>query len=160
MSKLSRLRDIAIMSILPILVLVTWEVVVRQRMVSTFLLPSVGQVIMRLWSDLQSGEIAHSTMGTVVRLATSYSIATVLGIVLGVSMSRVRSIRWLLDPLISIAYPTPKISFLPILVLWLGVFDKPKITISIFSCIFPIIAGTWAGTQSVDKYLVWSAQNL
>lgn len=160
MSWISRLRDITLMSVLPVLVLVGWEFAVRQQIVSTFLLPSVGQVAVRLWTDLQSGEIVESTIGTVVRLATSYSIAAVLGVVLGVLMSRVLTVRWLLDPLISIAYPTPKISLLPIFVLWLGVFDKPKITISVFSCIFPIIAGTWAGTQSVDKYLLWSAQNL
>ncbi len=83
-----------------------------------------------------------------------------IGVALGVMMARIRFVRWVLDPLISIGYPTPKISFLPIFVLWFGVFDKPKIIISVFACIFPIIAGTWSGTQAVDKYLLWSAENL
>jgi ABC-type nitrate/sulfonate/bicarbonate transport system permease component len=31
---------------------------------------------------------------------------------------------------------------------------------SIIACVFPLIAGTWSGTQGVDKYLIWSAENL
>ena len=75
-------------------------------------------------------------------------------------MSRVKAVQWFFDPIISIGFPAPKISLLPIFVLWFGVFDEPKIVMSVFSCVFPIVAGTWAGTQSVDKYLLWSAENL
>jgi ABC-type nitrate/sulfonate/bicarbonate transport system permease component len=79
---------------------------------------------------------------------------------LGILMASLRVARWFLDPILSIGLPAPKIAFLPIFVLWFGVFDMPKIIMSIVACIFPIIAGTWAGAQSVDKYLVWSAENL
>lgn len=156
----ARLRDLVLMSILPVALLALWEVSVRQHLVSTFLLPSIGQVVQRIGADLSSGDLLQATVGTAMRLVASYAIAAVSGVVLGILMSRIFFIRWFLDPVISIAYPMPKISLLPIFVLWFGVFDKPKIVISAFACVFPIIAGTFAGTQGVDKYLVWSAENL
>ena len=81
------------------------------------------------------------------------------GVVLGVLMARVRSVRWFLDPLVSVGFPAPKISFIPIFVLWFGLSDLPKIMMAVFSCVFPVITATWAGTQDVDKYLIWSARN-
>ena len=160
MTPAQRLANLAWMALLPILVIVIWEVTARMALVSTFLLPSFSRVVMRLFHDIGSGEILVQTGYTLARLVVSYGIAAVLGVALGIMMARVRVVRWLLDPIISIGFPSPKISLLPIFVLWFGVFDKPKIVISVVSCIFPIIAGTWAGTQGIDKYLLWSAENL
>lgn len=155
-----RLANILIGAILPLAVIVAWEIAARGRLVSPFLLPPFSRVATRLWQDIVSGELPALTGQTLVRLAISYSVAVVLGVVLGIAMAQVRLARWLFDPVVSIGLPTPKIAFLPIFILWFGVFDTPKIMMSIVSCIFPIVAGTWAGTQGVDKYLIWSAENL
>jgi ABC-type nitrate/sulfonate/bicarbonate transport system permease component len=155
-----RLTNILIGAILPLVVIAAWEIAARNRLVSPFLLPPFSRVATRLWQDTMSGELPSLTGQTLIRLAISYSVAVVVGVVLGIVMARVRLARWLFDPVVSIGLPTPKIAFLPIFILWFGVFDTPKIVMSIVSCIFPIIAGTWAGTQGVDRYLVWSAENL
>jgi ABC-type nitrate/sulfonate/bicarbonate transport system permease component len=147
-------------AILPLAIILLWEIAARGRYVSPFLLPPFSKVAQRLWADLASGELPELAGQTFWRLAISYVIAVAGGVVLGILMARIRVMRWLLDPILSIGLPAPKIAFLPIFVLWFGVFDKPKIIMTIFACIFPVIAGTWSGTQGVDKYLVWSAQNL
>lgn len=155
-----RLANAASMAALPILVIIAWELVVRYDLVSTFLLPSFSQVVVRLYYEIASGEILRSAGSTVTLLVVSYLLAAVIGVVLGILMSRIRIVQWFFDPIISVGFPAPKISLLPIFVLWFGVFDEPKIVMAVFSCVFPIVAGTWAGTQSVDKYLLWSAENL
>lgn len=153
-------QNVLLGALIPLAVIASWEIASRGRFVSPFLLPPFSKVAARLWTDLVSGEIPEQTGRTLVRLAISYSVAVVSGVVLGILMARTRFVRWLFDPVISIGFPAPKIAFLPIFVLWFGVFDTPKIVMSIVSCIFPIVAGTWAGTQGVDKYLIWSAENL
>jgi ABC-type nitrate/sulfonate/bicarbonate transport system permease component len=155
-----RLYDIVLGMIVPVAIIVLWEVAARQRLVSPFLLPPFSRVAEHLWQDIKSGELFALTGQTLLRLAISYSIATAAGVVLGLLMARLRVVRWLLDPVVSIGFPAPKIAFLPIFVLWFGLFDAPKIAMAIVACIFPLIAGTWAGTQGVDKYLIWSAENL
>ena len=64
-------------------------------------------------------------------------IAAVGGVVLGMAMSRKAVARWFFDPIISVGFPMPKIAFLPVMILWLGVFDVSKITMIVFDAIFP-----------------------
>jgi ABC-type nitrate/sulfonate/bicarbonate transport system permease component len=54
----------------------------------------------------------------------------------------------------------PKIAFLPIVILWLGVYDVSKISMVVFDAIFPVVTATVAGLAAVDKELIWSAQNM
>lgn len=155
-----RLQSLFEVAAIPAIVLIAWEVAANSGWVSGYLLPPFSAVVARILDTLASGEILAAAGETLKRLAISYVIAGALGVTLGILMARVRFIRWLLDPIVSIGFPAPKIAFLPIFILWFGVFDAPKIIMAIVSCIFPVIAGTWAGTQGVDKHLIWSAQNL
>jgi ABC-type nitrate/sulfonate/bicarbonate transport system permease component len=54
----------------------------------------------------------------------------------------------------------PKIAFLPVIILWLGVYDTSKITMIVFDAIFPVIAATMIGIQGVERELLWSARNM
>ncbi|MGB6509421.1 MAG: ABC transporter permease subunit, partial [Xanthobacteraceae bacterium] len=63
-------------------------------------------------------------------------------------------------PIISVGFPMPKIAFLPIIILWLGVYDVSKISIVVFDAIFPVVTATLAGIAAVDKELIWSALNM
>ena len=51
------------------------------------------------------------------------------GILIGVAMSRNVIANWFFDPIVSVGFPMPKIAFLPVVILWLGVYDVSKITI-------------------------------
>ncbi len=75
-------------------------------------------------------------------------------------MSRSKLVRWFFDPIISVGFPMPKIAFLPIIILWLGVYDVSKISIVVFDAIFPVVTATLAGIAGVDKELIWSARNM
>jgi len=54
----------------------------------------------------------------------------------------------------------PKIAFLPVIILWLGVFDVSKITMIVFDAIFPVIAATLVGIRGVEREFLWSARNM
>jgi ABC-type nitrate/sulfonate/bicarbonate transport system permease component len=75
-------------------------------------------------------------------------------------MSRNAIARWFFDPLISVGFPMPKIAFLPVVILWLGVFDISKITMIVFDAIFPVVAATVIAIQGVERELIWSARNM
>jgi len=144
----------------PLVVLVAWESFARSGFVSAYLLPPASAVALRLAEAVWSGEILREGGRTLVRMLVGYVLAAALGVALGVLIARVRVVRWFMDPLVSIGFPAPKISFLPIFILWFGLFDLPKIVMTVFACVFPVITATWAGTDGVDKYLIWSAQNM
>jgi len=139
---------------------VVWELVARIGAINPFLLPRPSLIFDQLQFEFMSGELMREVQGTLLRMFAGYSVAIVIGVPFGVLLARVWPVRWFFDPLLSIALPMPQIAFLPIFILWLGVGDQSKIALIVFTSLFPIVVQTWAGTDSIDKYLVWSAQSL
>jgi len=150
-----------IMAWLPLIVLlVAWELATRSGLVTPFMLPPLSAVFGRIMDDAASGEL-WTTIGTTLwRALAGFGISAVLGIALGILISQYKTVRWFFDPIISVGFPMPKIAFLPIMILWLGLFDVSKITMIAFNAIFPVVTATIAGIEGVEKQLIWSAQNL
>jgi ABC-type nitrate/sulfonate/bicarbonate transport system permease component len=146
-------------AIVPLLVLVVgWEAASRSGIVTPFLLPPISAV--RVWRDASSGELAINLGQTLFRSLVGFAIAGVGGVVLGILMTRQRLVRWFFDPIVSVGFPMPKIAFLPIFMLWLGLYDFSKISMAVFNAIFPVITATIAAAEGVDRQLLWSARSL
>jgi len=143
-----------------VLLLVAWELIARSGKVTPFMLPPLSAVIERIYGDAISGPLWINLGVTLLRAMAGFFIATAAGIALGAAMSRLRPVRWFFDPLISVGFPMPKIAFLPIIMLWLGVYDVSKISMVVFDAIFPVVTATLAGLAAVDKELIWSARNM
>lgn len=148
-------------AIVPILVLVVgWETASRSGVVTPFLLPPISAVLDRVWQDALSGELAVNLGLTLFRSLLGFAIAGAGGVVLGILMARRRWVRWFFDPIVSVGFPMPKIAFLPIFMLWLGLYDVSKISMAVFNAIFPVITATIAAAEGVDRHLLWSARSL
>ncbi len=143
-----------------ILVLVAWEAYARSGAISSFLLPPLSVVLERVWQDTLSGDLAFNLGATLYRGLLGFAIAAAAGVAVGILMSRSRAMRWFFDPIVSVGFPMPKIAFLPIFMLWFGLYDTSKITMIVVSAIFPVITATLVATQGVDKELLWSARSL
>jgi taurine transport system permease protein len=137
-----------------------WEILARTGVFNQYLLPPFSIVFQRVVTDLLNGNFFINASYTLYRALAGFSIAATLGIVIGVSMTRFRIVRWFFDPLVSVGFPMPKVAFLPVFMLWFGAYDASKITLIAFAAFFAIAANTIAGTQGVDRFLVWSARSL
>jgi ABC-type nitrate/sulfonate/bicarbonate transport system permease component len=142
------------------MLLAAWDLTARLGWVAPFLLPPFGEVIVRVAEDATSGELAVNAALTLYRALVGCGLAALIGIPLGIVMARVAVARWFFDPLVSIGFPMPKIAFLPIFMLWFGLYDASKIAMIAFSSVFAIVAATVAGTRGVDRFTVWSARAL
>ena len=143
-----------------VLLLAAWEILARSGTFTPFQLPALSRVLERIWDDAISGDLAINTALTLYRALVGFLIAAIGGIVLGMAMSRNTVTRWFFDPIISVGFPMPKIAFLPVVMLWLGVFDISKITMIVFDAIFPVVAATIIAIQGVERELIWSARNM
>jgi len=139
---------------------IAWELFARSGAVTPFMLPTLTTVLERMWIDAASGELWQNLGLTLYRALTGFAVAAIAGIGLGFAVVYSRAARWLLDPLISVGFPMPKIAFLPIITLWLGFHDLSKISMVVFDAIFPVITATIAATMAVERELLWSARNL
>ena len=143
-----------------VIVLALWEITTRTGVFNNFLLPPLSEVLVRGYHDLISGELPRQALATAYIAVVGFALAAVAGVVGGVLMAMSATVRRIMEPVISVAFPIPKISFLPIFILWFGLDNMPKIMMIAFTCIVPIISATYLGTATVDKYFLWSARNL
>jgi ABC-type nitrate/sulfonate/bicarbonate transport system permease component len=140
--------------------LVVWELLARSGLFTPFQLPRFSDVLARIWHDALAGDLALNTAVTIGRAMLGFAIAAVGGVLLGVAMSRLALARWFFDPIVSIGFPMPKIAFLPVIILWLGVYNTAKMTMIVFDAIFPVIAATVIAIEGVERELIWSARNM
>lgn len=140
--------------------LAVWEISARLQIVSPYLLPSLADVLLRIWTELCDGILLTNLIETLRRAMLGFAIAVVVGVPLGMLLARSTTAEWLIGPLVSLGFPLPKITFLPIFILWFGVHDTSKVIMVVCDAIFPIITATIAGVQGVERQIVWSARNL
>jgi ABC-type nitrate/sulfonate/bicarbonate transport system permease component len=151
----------AILRSTPIVILaIAWEMLSASGAVTPFQLPRLSTVLARIWTDAVAGDLALNTTLTLYRALAGFAIAAVAGVILGMAMSRNAGVRWLFDPIVSVGFPMPKIAFLPVMMLWLGVYDASKIAMVVLDAIFPVVTATMAGIAGVDRHLLWSARNM
>jgi ABC-type nitrate/sulfonate/bicarbonate transport system permease component len=151
-------RLLPFVSVLSLFVL--WEGLARSGHFNSYLLPPLDAVARRLFADFAGRDFYLACVLTLYRAVAGFSIAAVLAVSIGILMARSRLVHWFFDPIVSIGFPMPKVAFLPIFMLWFGAYDASKITLIAFASFFVIAANTYAGTQGVDRQLVWSARSL
>jgi ABC-type nitrate/sulfonate/bicarbonate transport system permease component len=151
---------LALRSVAIVLLLVAWEFAARSGAVTQFMLPPLSLVLDRIWTDAVAGDLLINTGLTLYRALVGFLIAAAGGILLGVAMSRNVAVNWLFDPIISVGFPMPKIAFLPVVILWLGLYDVSKISMVVLDAIFPVVTATVIGIKGVERELIWSARNM
>jgi taurine transport system permease protein len=139
---------------------IAWEVFARSGAVTPFMLPPLSAVLARIWNDLLGGDLMLNTALSLYRALAGFAIGAVFGIGLGMAICRNVLARWFFDPIISVGFPMPKIAFLPVVMLWLGVYDVSKITMVAVEAIFPVVTATIVGIRGVERELLWSARNM
>jgi ABC-type nitrate/sulfonate/bicarbonate transport system permease component len=157
------------MSCFPIvLVLVIWDQATCVRgtacidhpFTTPFLLPNPLIIAQRIWADAASGDLVLNVGLTLYRAFVGFIIASTTGVILGILIARNNWVHWFFDPIISVGFPMPKVAFLPIFMLWFGLYDTSKIALVIFDAMFPVVTATIAAAQGVDRYTLWSARML
>jgi ABC-type nitrate/sulfonate/bicarbonate transport system permease component len=154
------LRHLLLQFSLIILLLSVWLVAGRLQLVRPFLLPPLPDVVSRFVSDIASGAFFLNAGLTLYRAVVGFALACAIGVPLGILIALVGTMRWFWEPLISVGFPMPKIAFLPIFMLWFGLYDISKIIMVAFAAVFTVVAAAEAGTRGVDKILVWSARGM
>ena len=140
--------------------LIAWELFARSGAVTPFMLPPFSAVVERIVDDAAGGELFRNLGVTLWRALAGFAIAAVAGVALGAAMARNAVVRWFFDPVVSAGFPMPKIAFLPIIILWLGLYDVSKITMVVLDAVFPVVTATIAGIAGVERELLWSARNM
>lgn len=142
-----------------VVVAVLWELAGALGLLPRTLLPP-SEILGALYELAASGSLLPAVTATVRRQVSGFLIGATSGVVLGLVAGLYRWAEDVLDTLVSVTYPVPKIAIFPLAVLWLGFSDAPRILIISMTCFYPTFINTLAGTRSMDPRFIWVALNL
>ncbi|WP_104656436.1 ABC transporter permease [Ralstonia insidiosa] len=140
--------------VLPIVALLCWEGAVRAGWIAANLLPPPSELAATL-RELVTGDAlpAHIAV-SVVRVLAGFAMGAVLGIVLGTAVALNRWTAALLDPTFQALRAIPSLAWVPLLLLWLGIDEAPKVVLIAIGAFFPVYVAAQAGIRNVDRKLV------
>jgi ABC-type nitrate/sulfonate/bicarbonate transport system permease component len=134
-----------------------WEVIARAGLVRPIFLPAVSTVLGQGVALLLTGHVVDALLVSLWRGSAGLVLAAAVGVAVGIAMTRLPWLRALCDPLVAVAFPSPKITFLPIFILWFGIDHTGKILLVAFTCVFPMILSAYHGAAMVNRAWIWSA---
>ena len=114
------------------------------------IIPSPLLVYSNMDSEFWLGMIIHIAH-SLWRLFLGMSISVIIGLILGLLLAQREVIGKLLDPFIYLTYPIPKMAFLPVVMMLLGLGNPTIITMIILIIVFQIIINVRDGIRSIPE---------
>lgn len=140
--------------LLPIAVALLWEATVRLGLAQGRLVPPPSRIVATLWALAQTGELWTHTWMTLWRVLVGFVTGAAAGIVLGALSGSSKTVRQLLDPTLQALRAIPSIAWVPLFILWLGIFEASKVALIAVGVFFPVYLGIAGAILSVDRKLV------
>ena len=140
--------------VLPVALAVAWEFIVRIGWASGRLAPPPSVIFNEFVELARTGDLQSNTLVTLGRVAAGFGFGVIVATVLGAAAGYSPLVRRLLDPSLQALRAIPSIAWVPLFVLWLGIFEASKITLIAVGVFFPVYLGVMGAIQSVDRKLV------
>ena len=156
--KLARLNGL-VPWLMPIAVIVGWEIASRSGWLSSRILPEPFAVATAAWNLLKSGELARDVAISTGRALAGLAIGGSLGLALGLLTGTFRTAETLLDTTLQMVRNVPPLALIPLVILWFGIDESAKLFLVAIGVFFPIYLNTYHGIKSVDADLVEMARS-
>jgi sulfonate transport system permease protein len=140
--------------VLPVSLAVAWELAVRAGWSNGRLVPPPSVIWNTLVELAQSGELWLHVRATVGRVAAGFAFGVVAGTLLGAICGYSMLSRNLLDPTLQALRAIPSLAWVPLFVLWFGIFEQSKIILIAVGVFFPVYLGVMGAIMSVDRKIV------
>lgn len=140
--------------ILPTFLVIIWEISVRVGIFPANLLPAPSTVVYTLIDLATSGELFHHIGITLYRVFVGFFIGSIFATILGSLTGYSRSIHQLLDPLLQALRNIPSLAWVPLFILWMGIYETSKIALIAVGVFFPVYLSLMSAIQGVDRKLV------
>ncbi len=164
----ARLNSQGVQRLIPVLVIlagvVLWQLVTVFQLVPSLFLPSPTTVLQNLQTLITVG-LAQQTLFTdvwisVARVGVGFLAAVAIGVPLGILMGWNDVIFKIIDPFMQFIRPVPPLAYIPLLVVWLGIGEVPKVVLILIGTLPVIIISTVSGVRSTPIQRIRVAQCL
>jgi sulfonate transport system permease protein len=140
--------------LLPVGLALAWEIVVWLGLSSGRLVPPPSRIFATILELAESGELTRHITATMTRVIVGFGLGVATGTIIGAISGYWELARRLLDPTVQALRAIPSLAWVPLFVLWLGIFETSKIVLIAAGVFFPVYLGVMGAILSVDRKIV------
>lgn len=139
---------------LPVAILLCWELVAYTGWVNTRLAPPPSRIAQTLWELARTGELWTHIAATLARVGAGFGLGALAGTIIGALAGGSVLVRKMLDPTLQGLRAIPSIAWVPLFILWLGIFEASKIALIAVGVFFPVYLGVAGAILSIDRKIL------
>jgi ABC-type nitrate/sulfonate/bicarbonate transport system permease component len=136
-----------------------WQLAGNAGLVNPVFLPTPAAIGRAIYQLAVSGALWHHLSYSLLRIGTGWIFGTVAGVAVGFAIGLSSLARGVGITFISALFPIPKIALLPLLILWLGIGEQPKIATIALGVFFSTAISVYSGVDAVPRNLIRMAQS-
>ena len=140
--------------IVPVVLLAVWQFVTAKGLFSASQLPPPADVVAALGGLLRRGELWTHLQASITRVLIGYLAGAAVALGLGSLVGLSAIARRLLAPTVAAVRTVPSLAWVPLLLLWFGIDETPKVLLVAIGAFFPIYTTTASALSHVDAQLV------
>ncbi|WP_342359853.1 ABC transporter permease [Terrarubrum flagellatum] len=137
--------------IVPLAALIAWEAAIRLGVITGRLTPAPSVIFATIIELARSGELATHLVATLARVFVGFALGAALGTLAGAAVGASSLARRLFDPTLQGLRAIPSIAWVPLFILWLGIFEASKVALIAIGVFFPVYLGVMGAILSIDR---------
>ena len=140
--------------VLPVVAALGYELAFRAGLVEARLLPPPSRILATLGELAAGGELWTHALATLARVGAGFVFGAGAAIVIGALTGASGLARRLLDPTLQALRAVPSLAWVPLFIMWFGIFEGSKVTLIAVGVFFPVYLGVMGAIASVDRKIV------
>jgi taurine transport system permease protein len=147
-----------------VVLLVLWTLVTNMGWVKPLFLPTPQAVFEQFWQYLtgQANDkpLWQHFLASMFRVFSAFFLACVTAIPVGIAMGMSRWARGIFDPPLEFYRPLPPLAYLPLIIIWFGIDELPKVLLIFLSCFAPLALAARSGMRSAAQEQINAAYSM
>jgi sulfonate transport system permease protein len=140
--------------LLPVGLAVFWEIAVRAGLSNGRLVPPPSVIFATFAELARSGELQQHAAATMWRVVAGFACGVAAGTILGALAGYSVTLLRVVDPTLQALRSIPSIAWVPLFILWFGIFEASKIILIAVGVFFPVYLGVMGAVIDVDRKIV------
>jgi sulfonate transport system permease protein len=140
--------------LVPVALLAVWQAVATFGFTSPQTVPAPSLILASLWNLIVTGQLGPNLLTSLLRVSAGLTAGVAAGTVLGLAAGLTRIGEDFVDPTVQMARTLPHLALLPLMILWFGIGEAPKIVIIALGASFPIYLNLFAAVRGADRKLL------
>ena len=133
---------------------------VASRFSDAVLFPGPDEVLRAVWGNARAGILHRAVLKSLGRLAIGYGVSLVAGVLLGVSLARVRWVKETVGVLVLGLQAVPSVCWLPLALLWFGLGESAIQTVVVLGSLLSIALATESAVNTIPPVMLRAARTM